>query len=253
MLSFDRRILSERQRRWIILRDRQRPPFIHAHGERNGHRGSLRGSRRRRCDYHHYHQHHHYHNQHIELKKLLIFAGKIIAILGLMVMLTRLQTPSTCVGTAEDALCPFTPEQVRKGSDDRFYFISCTNRVGGSSTNLGNLVVSSTNAIGQCISLCIAFNADPANAARPRCDYGQIVAGQTITIYCTLWANVNYQGGPDAGVAGNNANKASFIVTGNQDVIVRACPIPNQISSSSSDTLLTVTSTTVTTSTTTTL
>lgn len=173
--------------------------------------------------------------------------------------LTILQAAPTCTGLAEDALCPFGSEQVRRAGDNLYYLISCGNDVGGANTALGNVQVSPVGAIGQCIAACVAFNAIPANAARKRCQYGQIVVAQGPPYSCSLWGDIvyyPYTPNVDDGRVGGANGRNSFILTSNQRLIAGACAIPSQSSSSTTAAVLSTstsssvspTSTTVTTS-----
>lgn len=158
--------------------------------------------------------------------------------------LTNFQAAPTCTGLAEDALCPFGSEQVRRAGDNQYYLITCGNDIGGANTGLGSVQVSPVGAIGQCIAACVAFNTNPANAAQKRCQYGQIVTNQGPPYSCSLWGDIvyyPYSPNVDDGRVGGPRDRESFILTSNQRVIAGACAIPDQSSSSISPTSTTVT------------
>ena len=150
------------------------------------------------------------------------------------------QAAPTCTARAEDAVCPIAPEdQVRKASDGLYYLLSCSDSLGGGNTFLGYWDVSSEYALGECISACVSYNADPANAASPKCETGSI-AGPT---ECWLFASAVHYDPPYNTVnmdpMGNTEPWYQFIVTSDATVIAGACAYPSQSSSTSSATLLT--------------
>lgn len=135
---------------------------------------------------------------------------------------TTSSAPAPTCSTAEEAVCPLgSTSEVQRSTDNQAYLISCTNNVGSGYQYLTSSTLPSQGLIGACIAVCVAWNADPANAGRS-CVYGYILGGDTYG-NCALYTNVNYDSGFGGVAVGDPWEYPNFIIARDAATSAQAC------------------------------